>query len=116
MTYFPVVTNPAYTKEMLETDLDDQESWVVLRNAAPRPVPEVVTVFDRSKAFSENMAQSNARDLGNGLSTAGVVACKRSNPSLALSYDVWQRTADKGTPADPWVLTFPSILHRTAVV
>lgn len=98
--YFPVVTKPVFTKELLDEDLEDNEAWVVVRTRAP--MVETPTVFDKQRSFEENLQDgplSNAFGASNGdIKVAGPPT------TPPMSYEQWQQTPGKGTIAEPWIM------------
>merc|ERR1712137_1133192 len=58
--FFAVVTTPVFTRELLAEELDDTESWVVVRDAMPHPYLEDLLIFDKTKSLRANLDKSEA--------------------------------------------------------
>jgi len=102
--YFPVVSSPVFTPEMLSEELADHEAWVVVR--PHHPTVEKVVVFDRSLTFNENMQSAGI----GGLVRAddGSVLASRNHAKEPIPYSVWQEASEPGTVTDPWIFTLRS--------
>eukprot|EP00401_Gymnodinium_catenatum_P077103 CAMPEP_0117505678 /NCGR_PEP_ID=MMETSP0784-20121206/25508_1 /TAXON_ID=39447 /ORGANISM="" /LENGTH=332 /DNA_ID=CAMNT_0005301111 /DNA_START=54 /DNA_END=1052 /DNA_ORIENTATION=- len=103
--YYPVVSRPVFTPELLQEELDDDEAWVVVRNAGSQPELEAPIVFDRRATFEAN-AQNNQLIAPPEVDMANLVVTKDSG-TAALAYSAWQHSDDKGTIVDPWVIELP---------
>jgi len=107
--YFPVVSKPTFTKELLEEELDAEEAWVVVRNASDIPALEVPLIFDKTKTLEENLS-TNAHALEVKTGNLRAIVSKESDPldswDGTLTYQDWCESTDQGTVADPWVITF----------
>jgi len=51
--YYPVVNKPVFTKELLDEELDEHESWVVVRTTFPSVESSIV--YDKRKTLEENL-------------------------------------------------------------
>jgi len=103
--FFAVVAKPVFTRELLAEELDDQESWVVVRDAMPEPYLENLLIFDRALPLRANLDKSEAA-CGFTVAAARTCACvaRDSDPERRLSYQEWCRSTDPGSIADPWVV------------
>jgi len=100
--YFPVVSKPVFTKELLEEELDDSEAWVAVRGATRKPSAEVVIVFDKAKTFEENI-YNNSHGVQVSESIADVRIGRDSQRVHNMGYGEWQGSAEQGTISDPWI-------------
>lgn len=100
--YFPVVTEPVFTAELVQETLEDNEAWVVVR--PNHPTVEKIVMFDRSLSFNENMQQVNLPELE--IADDGTVTCSHSSAGgQPMPYPAWCAQAQsQGTIADPWIL------------
>lgn len=97
--YFPVVSKPVFTKELIAEELEDTEAWVVFRT--PTPSVEVAIIFDRSKTLEENVFNnSHGVQVPSDLSEVSIG--RDGQPGLAMIYEEWSRSADQGSLADPF--------------
>lgn len=106
LRYFPVVSKPIFTPELVQTTLDNSEAWVVIRNAADVPSIEKLVVFDKTKSMDENLFNAS-----HGVQVSGSfthIEVHRdswigpSSPS-PLTYEAWAQLVEPGTIADPWI-------------
>jgi len=99
--YFPVVSKPVFTPELVEETLGEKEAWVVVRS--DHPTAERIVMFDKTSSFEENI-QLAGMDHLLSMSDADVVA-RRSNMARAIPYLAWQEVHEQGTLTDPWILS-----------
>mmetsp|Transcript_12676 Transcript_12676/g.26315 ORF Transcript_12676/g.26315 Transcript_12676/m.26315 type:complete len:261 (+) Transcript_12676:194-976(+) len=109
--YYPVVQQPVYTPELLAEDLDERESWVVVRFVDGPPTIEQLVVFDRSQPLEANLANTadqsgvvlNLNNTGLDVTLRHELACGRE-----VSYEEWAARGSpevqhQGTLEDPWI-------------
>jgi len=100
--YFPVVSKPMFTKELLEEELESDEAWVVVRGASSLPTIEVTVIFDKAKTLEENL-YNNEHGVQVSGKTCGVKISRESDASSTLQYEEWAKISETGSLADPWV-------------
>jgi len=101
--YFPVVgNNPVFTKEVIEKTLGDNEAWVVVRR--DEEVVERLVVFDKTKSFEENAKVETT--LAQTAEAALMVKAHKEGESTSrsMTYSEWQKSREKGTYGEPWIL------------
>jgi len=108
--YFPVVSTPLFTVELLEEQLDEKEAWVVVR--PDHPTVERIVVFDKTAGFKENMKVARIGDLVCA-SDEDVVA-RRSGMDRPITYLAWKEVHEQGTLANPWILSVSKRRVRVA--
>jgi len=102
--YFPVVSKPVFTKDLLEETLDANEAWAVIRGADLQPSIEIAVVFTKSGTFHENFwNNSNSVEVHGNVNEDDVRISRESNPSHQMGYKEWQASAHQGSLADPWI-------------
>jgi len=99
--YFPVVSKPVFTPELVEEPLGEKEAWVVVR--PDHPTAERIVMFDKTSSFEENIQLAGMDNLLL-TSDANVVAC-RSDMARPIPYLAWKEIHEQGTLADPWILS-----------
>jgi len=103
LKYFPVVSKPVFTQELVQETLDDSEAWVVIRNPGAMPSIEMPIIFDRTKTVSENIF-NNSHGVEVSCTFSDVRASKDTSLACpSLSYEDWVALVDQGTIADPWI-------------
>lgn len=107
--YFPVVSEPLFTPELLEEKLDENEAWVVVR--PDHPTVERIVVFDKTTGFMDNMKVARMDSLACA-SDEDVVACL-GGMDRPISYPAWREAHEQGTLANPWIL---SVINRRVCV
>lgn len=80
--YFPVVSQPLFTLDLLEERLDGNEAWVVVR--LDHPTVERIVVFDKTTSFNENLKVARMGDLV--LASDENVVAHRSGMKGPISY------------------------------
>jgi len=100
-TYFPVVSKPVFTTDLLDEELDDSETWGIVRIAIP--MVERLLIFDRNKSFADNLQGNPAKDLFVQVSDDDVYVTKASSRGDGLPYDQWRTLTERATLSDPWV-------------
>eukprot|EP00416_Gambierdiscus_australes_P048665 CAMPEP_0171151410 /NCGR_PEP_ID=MMETSP0766_2-20121228/150056_1 /TAXON_ID=439317 /ORGANISM="Gambierdiscus australes, Strain CAWD 149" /LENGTH=535 /DNA_ID=CAMNT_0011615325 /DNA_START=70 /DNA_END=1677 /DNA_ORIENTATION=- len=117
LKYFPIVSKPVFTKELLDETLDDSESWVVVR--MPFPSIERINIYDKTKPLEDNLYNNDSHGLEFNGNVSGVHVRREGRLSRSLSYDMWCNTDDPGTISDPWIfeleLTSNVLPHNTPV-
>jgi len=106
LKYFPVVSKPVFTQELVQETLDDSEAWVIIRNPASMPSIERPIIFARTNSLDENIF-NNSHGVEVSGSFCGVMV-QKDNTSLGspeLTYKEWVASADQGTITDPWIFT-----------
>jgi hypothetical protein len=98
--YFPVVSKPIFTKELLEEELDESEAWIVVRY--PKPALESAIIFDKRKSLEENM-YNNEHGLQVGDDVSLIRIGRDKHPSLAMTYEEWTSSMDQASLEDPFV-------------
>lgn len=98
--YFPVVSKPVFTKELLEEELEPSEAWVVVRGATAQPSTELAIIFDKAKTFEENI-YNNAHGVQVSGEWSDVRISRDSHP--VVGYEQWASSAVQGSLADPWI-------------
>lgn len=106
--YFPVVSQPLFTADLLEEQLDGNEAWVVVR--PHHPTVERIVVFDKTTSFNENMKVARLGDLV--LASDENVVAHRSGMEGPISYHAWKESHEQGTLANPWILSVINRRHR----
>jgi len=98
--YFPVVSKPVFTNELLEEQLEPSEAWVVVRKATLQPSTELAIIFDKTKTFEENVYNNE-----HGVQVSGDwsdVRISRDGQPV-IGYEQWASSAEQGSLADPWI-------------
>jgi hypothetical protein len=99
LRYFPVVSKPVFTRDLLQEELESSEAWVVIRDPLV-PSVEAVIILDKTKTLEDNLLD-NSHDFQVG-SFASIMA-SRENGSKSISYEEWQCSSEPGTIASPWI-------------
>lgn len=105
--YFPVVTKPTFTKDIVNEELEDSESWVVLRCSRPPCLDQLVVL---EHGLSEEAMKQRCPDIQGWLSPGQVRIYRDSeyrNGRVARLED-WHCSTSRGTLADPWVFELVS--------
>jgi hypothetical protein len=104
-TFFAVVNKPVFTQDLLAEELDEKDSWVVVRNAVAVPYLENLLIFNKKKTLRQNLdsvdATSNFRVAAE---MTGAYVTRDSQSNLEMTYQDWSLSDEAGTIADPWVI------------
>lgn len=102
LKYFPVVTKPIFTRDLLQESLDENDAWVVVRTTQHPQIEELI-IFDKSQTLDENISANTHAVTVTG-SMEGVFIGKDSQAGLAMTYEQFSCMADPGSIADPWII------------
>lgn len=99
--YYPVLSKPIFTKELVEEELDEREAWVVIRGGTPSV--EVAIIFDKTKTLDENLYNNS-----HGVQVGGTVSDVRigrdsQEGDFTMTYNEWVSSPDQGSIADPFI-------------
>lgn len=103
LRYFPVVDRPVFTQDLLAEELEESETWAVVRRSRT-PEVERLVILDKASSLEENATRCEQSGGGDALLSGGVPLITMDTRGAAqMSYEDWQKSTDLGTLADPWV-------------